>query len=136
MVSCCSLCTASKILISWIIKYKQAWNKDSAAQSFALGCQQESNPNRASQVSCFNTVGENWSVTGTTTPNYVQSITGWFTQRESFNFETNSCTSAGICSFYTQVFRYAMQHVVSREYFVQDDDYPWIVSPFVIIAYL
>ena len=71
-----------------------------------MNCQVGSNPERASQVPGFDTVGETWSVSGTTPPNYTQLIATWFSHGDSYNYETNSCTSRNNCSFYTQVAKY------------------------------
>ena len=65
----------------------------------------------------LDTVGETWSVSGTTPPNYAQLIATWFRQRESYNLEMNSCTSAEMCSFYLQVVRIILLRVIkSIEY--------------------
>lgn len=84
----------------------QVWDDElaAAALNFSLSCRLEFNPQRASQVTNFDTVGENFSAAGTTNPNYRMIIErAWFNQRVMYNFTENSCTSNGACSFYTQV---------------------------------
>ena len=65
----------------------------------------------------FDTVGETWSVSGTASPNYTQLIATWFSHGDSYNYETNSCTSRGNCSFYTQVAKYNnYDHLIVASY--------------------
>ena len=67
-------------------------------------CRVGSNPERASQVASFDTVGESFSAVGTQNPDYTRILReAWFSQGQDYNYTENSCTTAGACAFYLQV---------------------------------
>lgn len=86
----------------------QVWNEElaAAAQNFSLMCRLASNPDRASQVPSFQSVGENWTAAGTLgQPNFTTLVNiAWFNQRFMYNFTQNSCSTRDACLFYTQVY--------------------------------
>ena len=107
MSSECKYLVPIIIIMYPIIMYMKMWNRElaQAALNFSLLCRLASNPERASQVPAFDTVGEVWSAIGTRSrPNYTAVVNiAWFNQRSMYSFESNTCSTENACLFYTQV---------------------------------
>ncbi len=79
-----------------------------------------SDPDRASRVPSFDTVGENLSAVGSRTPNYTSLIEfGWFNQRGNYDYVSNTCSSPSACSLYLQVCNYTLANGVIQENVMQ-----------------
>ena len=68
-------------------------------------CSLDQNPDRASQVSSFATVGQNALASGSSSFNFTRVIiSSWANQRQSYDYDSNTCAALGVCDFYTQVY--------------------------------
>ena len=78
------------------------WNDELAAvaQSYAVMCKFEHNPNRVTQQNTFSSVGENLFA-GTGATDYTGAVQLWFDERRYYNYGSNTCSN--VCGHYTQV---------------------------------
>ena len=79
------------------------WNDELAqvAQTYSESCVFQNNADRTSQQTSFSSVGENLGITSASMDDYDGLFESWLSQRNSYNFTPNTCSS--ICGQYTQV---------------------------------